>query len=252
MTFQQLYSTMLDVELASSQTTLFTTVLRKKAVNDGVGAFVRMTDCFRRVGSISIVDGTATYDLEAAFTDFIRLYEDPSIKIVKAATTDRYIQGDDFLRKDTQQLDFEEPGWRSVSAGTPSNWYLENDGGVANLGLFPPPDVGTGETWTIRAPYVALPADMVGTSDEPFTLSANVAIRLRPYHQGLVHYAAAMLEPLRKNYAGAQRQMSLFNGYVAMYLQDERSDGPDQITMIRDYYGDSARTPVAVDPRRWP
>lgn len=251
MTFLQLWDDALDIELATDDTTqLFTTARRKKAINDAVEAFVRMTDCFRRIGSIPIVDETGTYDLEATLTDFIRLYGEPSVKIVDGSTT-RWIQGKDLPRRDVEELDVEEPGWRAADAGTPASWYLEQDGGQTLLGLHPAPDFD-GDTATIRVPYVAKPADMTQVADEPFTLSANVLIQLRPYHQGLVHYAAAMLEPLRKNYSGAQRQMVLFNGYVAMYLEDERSNGPDQIGLARNYFGESIRTALPVDPRRWP
>ena len=253
MNFQQLYSDKLTIELASQdQNQLFTTARRKAAVNEAVGAFVRLTDCSTRVGSVPIVDGTGEYDLEAALTDFIRLHGDPSIKIVKAGVPDRYIQGRDLTMRDTEQLDYDDNGWRSASAGTPMHYYIENNGGATNLGFYPPPDVGAGETWTIRIPYVALPPDMVDNTDEPFAFSANSPIRLRPYHQALAHYAAAVLEPLRKNFTAVQRQMSLFNGYVAMYLQDERTAGPDQITLERDYYSEGLRSPQAVDPRRYP
>lgn len=256
MTFLQLWDDALDIELASADTSqLFTTARRKKAVNDAVGAFVRMTDCVTRIGSIAIVDETATYDLETTLTDYIRLYGSPSIKIVEADVDDRYIQGDDdFPRRDVEQLDADEPGWRATDAGTPSRWLLEDDAGASNIILNPPPDVGSGETWTIRVPYVALPPDMTADGHLPFSVPVGTTtkIRLQPYHQGLAHYAAALLEPLRKNYAGAQRQMTLFNGYVAMYLQDERVNGPDQITVVRDYFSESIRTTLPVDPRRWP
>jgi hypothetical protein len=252
MTFVQLYSTFLDIELASSDTTqLFTTVRRKLAVNEAAKAFARMTDCLKRYGSVPIIDETGEYDLEVAFTDFIRVLEDPSVKIIGASDT-RYIQGDDLPRRDPAQLDWENPNWRAADAGTPMAWYLRPDGGATFLGLTPAPDVGSGEMWTILVPYSALPADMSADIDLPFTVSSNSPIRIAPYHQALVHYAAASLEPLRKNYAGAQRQMSLYNDYIAKYYEDERTSGPDQITMMRGYFDESKRQTRAVDWRRFP
>lgn len=251
MTFLQLWDDNLDIELASSDTTqLFTTTRRKAAVNAAVLAFVRLTDCVKKYSSITVVDGTGEYDLEAEFTDFLRLQGDPSVKIVSGSTT-TYIQGEDLPFKEVDQLDIEDPGWRATDASTPKAWYLRYDGGATYLGLYPPPDISGSDTWTILVPYTPVPTDMSGSTDEPFTFSSNIPIRLRPYHQGLVHYAAAQLEPLRKNYSGAQRQMTLFNGFVAAYLEDERRNGGDQITMARDYYGES-RSSRPMDPRRWP
>lgn len=252
MTFVQLYSTFLDIELASSDTTqLFTTARRKAAINEGQKAFARDTDCLKRYGTISVVDGTGEYDVEAALTDFIRLFEDPSIKIVDSSDT-RYIQGNDLPRKTTAQLDWEHPGWRAADAGTPMAWYERLDGGSTYIGLTPAPDVGSGETWTILVPYVALPADLSADADVPFTVSSDAPVRLSAYHKALVHYAAAELEPLRKNYAGVQRQMTLYNSYIARYLEDERAAGPDQITLMRGYYDESRRQTRAVDWRRYP
>jgi len=249
--FSDLYGSRLNTELSSEDTTqLFTTVLRKKAINDAQDAFVRMTACTKRYASIAIVDGTQEYDLEA-LTDYIRQLGPPSVKVVKAGASDRYIQGEAFPRRDPEWLDRLEPGWRAASAGTPCAWYIREDGGSTYVGLHPKPDVGSGETWTLIQPYLADPADLTADGDEPFTISSAIVARLRPFHQALVHYAAAMLEPLRKNYSGYDRQMKLFAGYVANYIAQHTEDAPAQITLRRDYYGDSfsQRPP---DWRTWP
>jgi hypothetical protein len=250
-TFVDLYSTQLDIELASEDTTeLFTTARRKKAVQDAELAFVRLTGCTKRYGSLSIVDETQEYDLEAALTDYIRMAGAPSIKIVESGVDDRYIQGDDLVRADPEELDVEESGWRATSSGTPTRWYEKQNGGTVNLGFHPKPNVATGETWTVIVPYIATPTAMSAGTDVPFTIATNAVLRLSPYHQALVHYAASVLEPLRKNYSGAQRQMQLFAAYVSQYLQQERKDGSDQIRLKRDYYARSSTRPH--DWRTWP
>ena len=252
MTFQQLWDDQLDIELASSdQTILFTATRRKKAVNDAQDAFVRMTGCTKRYGTISITDETDEYNILTTLTDYIKLAGDPSIKIVSSSST-RYIQGkDDFPRRDPEWLDAITPGWRAYDAGTPTAWYLRRDSGVEYLGATPPPDVASGETWTWIVPYVAQPTTMSNNSDEPFTTN-SVALPISEYHQALVHYAAAQLEPLRKNYSGVTRQQQLYAGYVANYLQDEQADGNDQIWFERNYYGESNRSARVLDPTRYP
>lgn len=252
MTFLQLYGEKLSIELASSDTTiLFTTARRKAAVNEAQDAFARMTGCTKRYGSIAVVDGTAEYDLET-ITDYIRLAGAPSIKIVGTSDT-RYIQGpDDFPRRDVEELDRTDPSWRAASDGTPSAWYIKEDGGATYFGLNPAPDVTVGDTWTIIVPYVADPADMSLDAAVPFTFSSNSLLRLVPYHQALAHYAAGLLEPLRKNYTGVTRQMQIYSGYVAQYLQQQREDGRDQLIDIRDYFGESHRGSRPRDARSWP
>lgn len=250
MTFLELYGAALDTELASSdRTQLFTTARRKKAVNDAVKNFVRQTGCTKIYGSISIVDNTGEYDLFAAFSDYRRIAEPPSVKIVSGSNT-RYIQGpNDFPRRSPAELDRLDPGWKSASKGTPTSWYLKDDSGKQLLGMTPPPEVGA-DTWTFVVPYVADPTDMSADADLPFTIGGLVLPHLRHYHQALAHYAAALLEPLRKNYSGVQRQTQMYTGYVAQFFQQGSEDGQDQITMMRDYFGEGVRAVRAVDPRR--
>jgi hypothetical protein len=252
MTFLELYSTELSRELASSDTTiLFTTTRRKKAINDAMKAFIRLTACTRRYGSLTIVDGTAEYDLETLPADFNGLAGPPSLKIVGTSST-RYIQGPDLPRRDPEWLDRESPNWRAASAGTPRCWYLRDDGSVTYLGFNPAPDVGVGETWTVVLPYIAEPTACTSDSVAPFIIATFPVTRLEPYHMALVHYAAALLEPLRKNYAAVTRQMQLFAGYVAQYLQDQRVDGPDDITIQRNYLQEAVRGERMYDIRRYP
>lgn len=253
MTFQQLWDDQLDIELASSdQSQLFTAARRKKAVNDAQDAFVRLTRCTPRYGTIPIVDETGEYGLVASLSDYLKLSGAPSIKIVDASSNVRYIQGkDDFPRRDPEWLDAVEPGWRAADPGTPIAWYLRDDSAVTYLGAYPAPDVATGETWTWIVPYVAQPTTMVNNDDEPFTINSVVA-QLDEYHQALVHFAAAQLEPLRKNYSAVTRQQQIFAGYVAEYLQAERMDGNDQIRVQRNYLGESMRGARSLDPRRFP
>lgn len=242
MTFLTLYDTKLDIELGTGAVDLFTVALRKQAINDAQDDFARKTGCTKRYGEISITDGVAEYALNSLIPglDYIRLAGAPSIRIVDGDDT-RYIQGkNDFPRRGVEELDRLYPSWQSASAGTPTAWYLkeqEND----TLGMTPAPDIEDGEVWDWIVPYVADPPDMTASADQPFTLGGTVVQRLTTYHQALVHFAAAQLEPLRKNYSGVQRQLQLYSGYVAQFFQDQRKAEPDEITLAHNYFGVSVR-----------
>lgn len=199
--------------------------------------------------------GTAEYDLLANFTNYISLFdrEEPSIKRVTSTGIVTYIQGEDLARRTPHMLDVGSVGWRADPKGTPNAWYLRDDTGKSYVGLDPPPDpAGFSETWTLLVPYLASSADMALDGDAPFTIGGSSFTRLIPYHQALVHYAAGLLEPLRKNYSGAQRQMGLYAGYVAQYETKKRKDGPNQITMRRSYFRGATRPLRPVDPHRFP
>lgn len=236
-TFSTLYGSRLDIALASADVTkLFTTARRKAAINDGQREFAKLTECLQRQGSIAIVTGTAEYDLETSLTDFTWIAKQGvEIKILQADGSYRYIAGDDLPIRTIEYLNRTEPGWRSASAGTPLCQYQRDDGGASYLGFYPAPSVGTSETWTITVPYVALPSDMSSDNDVPFTVSSNAKVRLWPWHQALVHYAASQLEQLRKELQRAELQSKLFAGVVADYLQKQRPKGGQQVTYTREY-----------------
>ena len=232
MTFLEMYGEALDTELSSVQVTgVFTLVRRKAKVNDGVREFVRLTECVKKTGDISLVDETPTYDVEATLTDFWKLAERDSLVIVctDGVTTWRLVEGRDFVRKDKRRLDVESPGWRDLEPGNPAVVYLDDEGGQTLLGLVPAPDIPSGETWTLKVPYVPHVGDMVDTTDVPFTFSSNAALRLRPWHQAPVHYAASKLELGRKDRTAAAEQLKMFSAYVADYLEQQRLPGGDTV-----------------------
>jgi hypothetical protein len=256
MYFSQLYGSQLDIELGSQdRSQLFTTARRQKAINDAMHNFERMASCTPVLGTIAITDGVAEYDLLGNFSNFVSLQErrEPSIRRVSGSGSVTWIQGEDFPRKTPTFLDRDEPGWEADPKGVPNGWYLRDDAGTSYVGLTPPPGpAASGETWTLYVPYLASSDDMVSDGDQPFTINGIVFAILAPYHQALVHYAAGLLEPLRKNYSGAQRQMGLYAGYVAQYETKKRKDGPNQITMRRTYLRDAQRPSRPVDPHRFP
>jgi hypothetical protein len=67
MTFADLYGTDMDTELGTGdRTQRFTSVLRKRYVNEAQRWFNEQTSCFVKRAEIALSDGTAEYDLEAS------------------------------------------------------------------------------------------------------------------------------------------------------------------------------------------
>ncbi len=243
MTFLELYGAQLDIQLASSDTTqLFTTARRKKAVNDAMAVFVAETACTRVNGSIAMTDEVGAYDLDVSFSGaLLRVAAPPSIHITLGSTV-RSLQGPDMLpRREVDEMNVVTPGWRWLSPGTPSAWYLEKTGGVYYIGVTPAPSFAVSETWALEVPYIAQPTALSADADVPFTISTNVILTLAPFHQALVHYAASQLEPLRKNYDGAKVQYNQFAAYVDRYLRQQQRDSSPTIQIAHDYYRNRTR-----------
>jgi hypothetical protein len=255
-----MYGEGLNRELGSDDTTaLFTTARRKQAINDAQLEFAKQTECFTKSASVTMVDATREYDLEAiAADDFIAPAKDGFEYVYTDANGDStFLAGDDFARIDYYTLGREQPGWHNVAKVTmPDGYYLREDGGKVYLGLTQPSDVTAPATAAVTVPYLAIPPDMTGDTNQPFSLSAGTDPKrsLRPWHQALVHYAAALLEPLRKNFPAEQRQRALFAGMVADYLQRHRPRNGTRITQARDYRGEARGTFYGPreDPRVWP
>src|SRR5512146_323708 len=180
--FSTLYTDWLDRELGTDKTDLFTLVRRKAAVNEGIKEFARLTECFTRQATIALVDSTAEYDLEAiTAADYQYLAKDGVlIKQTDSGGDITYITASDLTRTSIARLDAEESGWREADPGTPSQWYIREDGGKVYLGFYVPPDVPAGDTWQALVTYVASPPDLTNEADIPFTAAADVKTSLTP------------------------------------------------------------------------
>lgn len=248
--FSSLYGTRLDRELGTDDASvLFTTARRKQAINEGAGEFAQLTDCLTRWVNVPIVSGTGEYDLNSTtvipagdWSDFAKeplefLYTDASSNVT-------VLSGDAFVRRDILWLDRYRPGWRlssvtntSTGATYPSAYYLRADGPSLWLGMTPTPTVGSSATAIVKLPYDANAPVMTAGTDEPFMFNSSARIDLRPYHQGLVHYGAHVLEKLRRDDAASDRQLQKFLGYVSRYVNDMRIKGGRMISLGRSYFG---------------
>lgn len=257
--FSSLYGTRLDRELGSDQLTLFTTARRQAAINEAQEQFADVTECLQRQSSITVVAGVGEYDLNASTIitaqDFVRFSKEQiQYRWTDAAGNVQVLAGDDLPRRDVPWLNRYQPGWQvSTQASTisqlPSWQYLRPDGGAYLLGLTPVPGLGSSESAAIIVPYLMRPTPMTSDTSEPFTVAGLVRADLRVYHQGLVHYAAAQLEKLRRDTQASDRQMNFFLSYVSRYLGQVRQKGGQVLTYTRHYFQRRGGQDRGVDPR---
>lgn len=261
MTFLEAYGTYLDTELGTTdRTQRFTTVLRKLYLNEGMRVFNEQTGCFVKRFAIALTDGTAEYDVESTAVITAGDYLRPSkttatLKQYDGAGSEvtdyRYAEGPDLPYIAEEALNQTRRNWRALPAAVPNAWTLRADGGSLYLALVPAPDIPTAETWTLLWPYVAQPADMSADADEPYQVAGNPRTTLRPYHRGILHYAAAQLEKLRKNTDASDRHLKLFGAAVAKYHTDQQRSTGSAVRLAQNYRG-RIRSNVALDPLRYP
>ena len=247
--FSQLWGDDLTVELGTSDTSLlFTDARRKHAVNQGYRQFADLTECFQKRSTITVSSSAQEFNLNSSATlsgssGFLRVAgEGPAYITTDTAGTQEILAGEDFPQRAIPFLDATDQGWRSTSTpGDPTGWYLRDDGGSQFFGLDCPADVSTSETAELLIPFVVTPSSMTSDTAIPFAVSTNYRRDLVPYHQGLVHYAAHQMEKLRRDYERADKQLTLFLGYVQRYLQAHRKKGPNGVRTAQPYFGNAQR-----------
>ena len=263
--FSSLWSARLDRELGTDDSTvLFTSARRQAAVNEGQTEFADLTDCYQRRSTVTVNGGIAEFDLMATGTlatppDFVKLSKEQiQFRYVDASSNLTVLAGADFVRRDVTWLNTYEPGWQhsTVSTATgpqlPSMYYIRPDAGRVWFGMWPTPSTGSSASADVVIPYFARPPAMASTTAtaEPFMdQSGFVRTDLRVYHQALVHYAAHLLEKLRRDYEASDQQLQKFLGYVARYWQANRIPGGTHVTPARSYFSRGRGQDRGADPR---
>lgn len=254
-TFSHLYSSALDYELGTDDsTTLFKDARRKQAINEGIEQFADLTECFLRQSTITSSHGVREYSLQSTVNlpgaDYIRTSKQrPEFQLLSShggsSVQITYVAGESFERREVDWLNQYEPGWRESTGGTPRYWYERMDGGIRYFGLHPPPEIGSSETAKVIFPYVAKPPTLTSDTDVPFSIAstasgASTGIRtdLDVYHQAVVHYAAHKLEKLRVNDQASQTQMQIFLGWVERFINDRRPKGGQTVRTARNYFAE--------------
>lgn len=250
--FSSLWAAYLDEELGTDdQSILFTVARRKSAINKGAAKFAQLTECLTRSTTVTIVSGTAEYNLNSTtviaagdFDNFDKRglkFRTVQASTASTVTVETIISGrDGFIRRDIDWLNQNEPGWDLTPTSTgsqfPTYYYVRSEGSQLLVGLVPPPQFSTLYTVTLTVPYIAAAPTMSSATDEPFQFAGLVRTDLRSYHMGLVHYAAHQLEKLRQDDQRSDRQMQKFMGYVSQYVADQRIKGGRQIRQARNYF----------------
>lgn len=245
MQFSKLYSSKLSAELGTDDSTrLFTEVRRKQAINLAHLHWCDLTECAIRQSTVPCSNGVGEYNLISTvntFGDYLRLsHQQPEYQLISSGSTKstRFLAGDNFVRRDINWLNQNNPGWRGSTGADPTAYYERLDGGQRFLGLVPPPHIGSSETGKVLLPYVAKPSSMTADTAVPFTFGSTVRDDLEPYHQALVHYAASELEKLRLNTEGVQTQLQLFQGYLARFFRSGEPKGPRTVRTARNYFSE--------------
>ena len=244
MTFEQLTTSELDLQLNSNDSSIrFTTARRQQAVNDGVREFASLTKCYIRVASIPVSCNTAEYVL-STLASFAQISDEGLVEYHHTSSGGssiaRFTQlaGDEFPRRDELWLNRAQPGWRqsTTPVSFPQAYYVRRDGGRRLLGLSEPPKVGSSQTVRLRVPYVARPPVMSASTELPFTDTSGTREDLTDYHQAFVHFAAYKLLPLMGDVQGSQAQLQTFLGYVGRHNGDETPKGGQHVTLATNYF----------------
>lgn len=254
MIFSDLYGPRLDEELGNSDSTrLFTTDRRKFAINEGVRQFADLTECYVRESTISCSHGVSEYTVLSSTNGFSRLAKQaPEFQRTDSNSVVTYRSGDDFARTTVEALNELNPGWRNSTGGTPHAWYERMQNGARVVGVYPPPDITSSQTASIRLPYVAIPPTMTSDTEVPFTSSVGVTrFDLEPYHMAFVHYGAHQLEKLRVEKEASAQALQMFGAYVQRWQGASKPKGGTTTKPARSYFAESRRgRPGGV--RSWP
>ena len=249
MQFSEMFSSALDHELGTDDSTrLFTSGRRKRAINRGVQEFCDLTGCALRQSTISCSNGVGEYNLLSTVNivngDFARFAgQQPEFYRVSShggssASTTYY----PLERRDIPWLNQYSHGWRDSTGADPESYYDRPDGGRRLLGLNPPPRIGSSETGKVIFPYLAKPSSMTADTNVPFSFAdtngSTTREDLEPYHMAAVHYGAHELEKLRRDYEASKVQLEQFLSYVARYKTQQEPTGGMQVRMGRNYFSE--------------
>lgn len=243
--FSQLYGDDLTTELGTNDTSvLFTDARRKHAVNVGLRQFADLTECVVIQSSVTVSSGVQEYNLMSSALAgssnhrFVRMADQGPVYIkTDTASNQQITAGDDFPERKIPFLDAAQDGWRSTTPGDPQGWYQRGSSGSHYFGLDCPANVSTSETAQLLIPYIPYLSSL--TSDTSLPYLGLTTLNL--FHQASVHYAAHLMEKLRRDDERADRQMQQFLGYVQRYNAQKVKKGPKAIRAANSYFRNARR-----------
>ena len=253
-TFSQLWNDELTTELGSNDTSvLFTDARRKHAVNVGLQQFADLTECCVVQSSISVSSSAREFNLLSSVLagssalKFSRMADQGPVYVkTDTAGNAQYIAGDDFPERKVPLLDAAQDGWRSTTPGDPQGWSQRVGSSGRFFGLDCPANVSTSETAELLIPYIPYLSSQTNDTAVPYFGRSDLFI----YHQASVHYAAHLMEKLRKDKEASDDQLNRFMGYVTRYNAQKQKKGPKAVRMARSYFSNArSQSEGAGSPR---
>lgn len=251
MIFSSLYGGKLDRELGTDdRQVLFTTERRQGAVNDGIKRFNDDTECFVNTQVFTPTPAATDFTLSSTIflpgLPFMRFSGQTPLRVLYYTAAGTEVYGPDRLvQRSEWWLSRYVPGYYDEYFVTPTvkqipRYYsLRQNQGATVLRFSPQLSTAAGDDVQIELNYVAEPPALTLDTEEPYYLAPEV----RPYHQAIVHYAAAQLEKLRRDYTASDRQMAWYQEYVDRWRRSHQHVGGQVLQFARSYFpfGNAAR-----------
>jgi len=253
-TFSHLYSSALDRELGTDDSTrLFTTGRRKDAINEGLQQFAVLTHCLERKVTLTLAHDQNAVNL--ASTDVIA--EGDVLSVSGTPEEFRYtdtngtvtvLAGPDLPRVSQSWLNRNEPGWQAestISTGVqqfPRYTYVRTGPDGRFIRLYPTVGRGsTNDSMALVVSYIAQAPVLTADTQVPFVGIGSTTAPPIPdlYHYAAVHYGAAQLEKLRRDYEASQHQMQSFLGYVTEWQHQHEPVGMRTVQSGRSYFSEA-------------
>jgi hypothetical protein len=161
-------------KLGDPSNTRWTTDVLLARMNRSATKILVYTNAVKTLETLTPTAGNEEVQLDTDVIDIIRVY------ILR--TSGKWEKLGGYLR---DQLDFEDPNWQNRDDGEPVAYTW--DGTNQKIILVPAPNADNAIASGLRVYEVQKPADMVLTTDVPF--SSNAA--MIPYHMAIVHDVVA-------------------------------------------------------------
>lgn len=134
---------------------------------------VEQLECMRKIDtSIVLVAGTDAYDMPSSYIKFPNKEDDIVDGAVAVGTNGRYI----LTPTSPVLLNYEEPGWRGTSAGTPAKFYILPNGATYKFCVYPKPSATFISSYgsSTYLDMIYRPAAISANTDRPFDNNPNL------------------------------------------------------------------------------
>lgn len=186
-------TTLTSLLIGDPSNKLFTTTQVQAKIQEGQERFVLDTRVLTDNTTGSIVSGTSEYALPSDVLDIKRLA----------------VNGIELERISKFQLDLENSGDWSTTAGTPKRFYVDLDPNNQKYRLHPIPQDGDVGTNNIAIEYIKIPPTL--SADASVPLDGHTL--LTPYHNAIAYWAAKELLTINPS----QENIARYTAYQKKY-----------------------------------